>query len=36
MLQRENLDQIQLKIIENNLKKAIEINDKSPMIVMVK
>jgi len=36
MLQKENLDEIQLRIIENNIKKAVEKNDKSPMIVMVK
>lgn len=36
MLQNENIDEIKLKIVENNINKALEINDKSPMIVMVK
>jgi len=36
MLQKENISELQLKVIDNNIKKAIEINDKSPMIVMVK
>jgi len=36
MLQKENISELQLRVIDNNIKKAIEINEKSPMIVMVK
>jgi len=36
MLQKENLTDFQLNIIDNNIKKALEINKDSPMIVMVK
>jgi hypothetical protein len=36
MLQKEDISEMQFRVIDNNIKKAIEINDKSPMIVMVK
>jgi len=36
MLQKENLTDYQLNVIDNNIKKALEINKDSPMIVMVK
>jgi hypothetical protein len=36
MLQREELKEFELKVIENNINKGLEINDKNPMIVMVK
>ncbi len=36
MLQKENLTDFQLNVIENNIKKALEINKDSPMIIMVK
>jgi len=36
MLQKEDLTEFQIKVIGNNINKAIEINDKNPMIVMVK
>ncbi|MDD3145424.1 MAG: hypothetical protein PHV23_04915 [Candidatus Gracilibacteria bacterium] len=36
MLQSDNISKYQFTIIENNINKALEINDKSPMITMVK
>lgn len=36
MLQNENISDYQLKQVWNNINKAIEINNKSPMIIMVK
>lgn len=36
MLQNEKLTDFQFNVIENNIKKALEINEDSPMIVMVK
>lgn len=36
LLQKEEISEYQLKIVWNNINKALEINDKSPMIIMVK
>lgn len=36
LLQKEDISEAQFRIIDSNIKKAIEINENSPMIVMVK
>jgi hypothetical protein len=36
MLQEENLSISQERLIENNINKALEINEENPMILMVK
>jgi len=36
MLQEENISLSQERLIENNIKKALEINEENPMILMVK